>query len=238
MRNSKKQFFWGVALVGILSAGWAGCAKTGTTFTTSPVTYVSVLNQAPYGPTIDIYFNDTLATGSAGVASGSFSSKYSPIKPGNYDVKFKQNGTSTLIDEIPTSPYDTLSIYTFLLYNNPDKTVKAFKIKDDFSTISQTYANIRFFNLSPDAPSVDLFINDAAVQGATARNPADNVINTSFNAFQSLAPGSFNVKVKVAGKDSVLASQGTLTLIGGYVYTIFLSGPSTKLSLNVLQASY
>lgn len=235
MRNSKKQLFW-VAALGVLGAGWAACTKTGSSFTTTPVTYVSILNQAPYGPTADVYLNDTLATGTSGVGSGTFSSRYGSIRPGDYQVKFKKNGKDSLLDALPTSRFDTLNFYTLVLYNNPDHTVKALKIHDDFSQISQTSANYRFFNLSPDAANVDLFVNEVAVQ--TGRGPADNVIYDSFNAFSSTAPGTYTIKVKAAGKDSVLATLPNATMVGGNVYTIFLSGVTKNMSINVLQASY
>ena len=238
MRKSKQQFFWGATFFVILSAGLAGCTKTGSSFTTSPVTYITVMNQAPYAPTADIFFNDTLASGSNGIAPGVYSSKYGPLKPGSYEVKFKKHSSDSLMDVLTRSNYDTLGFYTLILYNDANKAAHAMKINDDFSRITQANANYRFFNLSPDAPSVDLYMNDAKVQ--QGRTTADNAGNNSNNDFTSAVPAVYNLKVKTAAGDSVMLNN--VNLLGGNVYTIFLSGvknaSANTLSINVLQASY
>src|ERR1700754_959282 len=96
MRNSKKQFFWGATFIVILAAGWVGCGKTGSTYTTSPVTYVTVMNEPHYGPTTDMYLNSQLATGT-GIAAGAYSTKYGALQPGSYKIDFKKNGSDSLL---------------------------------------------------------------------------------------------------------------------------------------------
>jgi hypothetical protein len=120
--------------------------------------------------------------------------------------------------------------------------INAAKITDNFSSTSQTTANYRFFNLSPDVPSCDLYFNGTLVQ--TQRTPADNVSNPLFDEFQTLSPNSYTIVAKVSGGDSVLATSSTnVDLSTGNVFTIFLSGTNTAaggnhLAINIMQAVF
>jgi len=242
MRNSKKQFFWVAAF---LAAGWAGCTKSGSSYTTSPVTYVTVMNEAPYGPAAtDVYLNNQLASGTAGIASGAYSTKYGPLQPGLYTIAFKKHGGDSLLSQIAGQQLlDTLGFYTMILYNDANKAVHSTLIHDDFSNISTASANYRFFNLSPDAPNVDFYLNSASTPTFSGRTSADNTSSENlaindFNKFQSTAASSYNLQVKVSGTDSVLATLNGQSLAGGNVYTIFLTGVANNMKINVLQASY
>jgi hypothetical protein len=242
-KGHRKGIAYGLVLLTLLTAGWAGCAKTGSSFTSSSVTYVSVLHMAPYAPATDIYLNGTLSSPVGGIAPSSSSNKYSALQPGNYDIQFKKTGTDSLMADIPASSYDTLHFYTLILYNTNagGGLVRAVKIADDFSTLSAASANYRFFNLSPDAPKVDLYLNGTAVQ--TSRASMDNVGYPGYNSFQQAGTGLSNsLQVKVAGSDSVLASLNNQDLEAGGVYTIFLSGvknsSTNNLNITVLPATY
>lgn len=217
------------------------CSKTGSSLSTTPITYLTLINETTYGAA-SVYLNDTLATPAGGIAAGTFSKKYGTISPGYYDVKFESASSGNLLSEIPSSDYDTLNFYTLILCNTAGgDTVQSFKVWDDFSTLSSTNANYRFFNLSPDEPKVDLYLNNAVV--SQNRTTADNASNNLYNAFQPTAAGTYSIVVKAAGKDSVIATLGqNVALTNGNAYTIFLSGnagsSNNPLQVNVLQATY
>jgi hypothetical protein len=238
MRKSHQQFFWSLICSLILAAGGVGCAKNGVSVGSGPVaTFVSVMNLAPYAPTVDVYLNDTLVSPPGGIPAGAYSTQYSQLRPNIYDVKFKKAGTDSLLDEIPASPFDTANYYTLVLYNTQPGggMVHAIRIHDDFSMVSPASANYRFLNLSPDAPRVDLYLDSTIIQ--SGRTPADNTANASLSIFQPIAPSIYNLRIKLSGTDSVLASLNAVPLTAGNVYTIFLSGKdqtSNSLSLNVL----
>lgn len=245
MRNNRQQLFWGsLALFCLTIEGWR-CSKAGSTQTTTAVTYVAVINAAPYGPSADIYLNGTLVSASGGVSPGTYSQEYATFAPGNYDVSFDKTGTDSVLYDIPSSPFDTASFYTMILYNaSPGGTgvIDAAKITDNYSSTSQTTANYRFFNLSPDVPSCDLYFNGTLVQ--MQRAPADNVSNLLYDQFQTLAPNSYTIVAKISGGDSVLATTSTgVDLSTGNVFTIFLSGTNTAaggnhLAINIMQEEF
>ena len=244
MRNSKKQFFWGATFFVILAAGWAGCAKTGSTYTTSPVAYVTVMNEAPYGPTTDIYLNSQLATGTTGIIAGAYSTKYGPVQPGSYKIEFKKNGSDSLLSTIASGApqlFDTLNFYTLIQYNDTTRAIQSMLIHDDFTSISTGNANYRFFNLSPDAHNVDFYINGESAGVSPTfgqRTTGDNAIYTNYNSFISTAPNAYNFEVRNHYTDSVIAYTTATNLIGGNVYTIFLAGTTNNFKINVLPASY
>jgi Domain of unknown function (DUF4397) len=241
MRNRSKQFYWPLLGLVLLVAGAGGCSKTGVSETIPAATYISVVNAAPYGPSVDLYLNDTLVSPSGGIPSGQYSTQYGNIRPGNYDVQFKADGSGTLLYDIPASAYDTNNFYTLITYNTArgGGSVQALKIHDDFSSVTSTSTYYRFFNLSPDAPAVDLYLNGTISQ--SQRAPADNLYNAIFDAFTAISPSTYNVQIKKAGTDSVLASATSVPLGAGDVYTIFLGGKyqsSDSLTISVLQASF
>jgi Domain of unknown function (DUF4397) len=244
MRNNRQQFFWGSLALFCLAVGGWRCSKAGSTQTSTAVTYVAVINAAPYGPAADIYLNGTVVSSSGGIPPGTYSQEYATFAPGNYAVSFDKTGTDSVLYDIPSSVFDTATFHTLILYNaSPGGTgvIDAATITDNFSMTSQTTANYRFFNLSPDVPSCDLYFNGTLVQ--TQRAPADNVSNSLYDQFQTLSPNSYTIVAKVSGGDSVLATSTGVDLSTGNVFTIFLSGTNTAaggnhLAINIMQAVF
>jgi hypothetical protein len=221
-----------------LTFAGSGCSKAGSTTTVSAVTYLTIIQGAPFSSAANVYLNDTLITPNA-FNPGTFSPKYGTIRPGSYAVKFKKSGTDSLFDQLASSPYDTLGFYTLLLYNNPtDKSAHALKIFDDFSGVSNNNTYYRFFNLAPDWPKVNFYIGSVLVQ--SNRTPADNTINNQLNTFNAVAAGPTVLTIKDANTDSVLVTSPSLTLASGTPYTIWITGTKAQnnLSISVLQAQY
>jgi hypothetical protein len=242
MRKSTRNLFSAASFLIILSTFGTSCSKTGSTLTTTPVTYLTLINEASYSGAVSVYLNDTLATTSGGIAAGTFSPRYGTIRPAIYDVKFEAATSGNLLSEIPASDYDTLNFYTLILYNTAGgASAQSVKVWDDFSTLSSINANYRFFNLSPDEPKVDLYLNNTIV--SSNRTIADNASNTLYNAFGPTPAGTYAMTVKAAGTDSVITTLSqNVAMTNGNAYTIFLGGQigssANPLQINVLQATY
>jgi hypothetical protein len=236
-----RTFGWATLCFAISAFIWTGCTKAGSSSTTvSTVTYLSVIHGAPYTPAATVYLNDTLVTQTTGVATGAYSPKYGTIRPGNYGVKWKKAGSDSLLDQLSASKYDTLNFYTLLLYNDPQtKAAHALKIFDDYSGVSNNNnAYYRFFNLSPEYPAVNVYLNGVLSQ--SSRHPADNATSDLLNQFQPVQAGAYVVKVTDAKNDSLIVQTGTVNLLSGNPYTIWVTGvPSQKnMSINVFQAQF
>jgi Domain of unknown function (DUF4397) len=244
--------YYCMVIVILMAGGLSGCLKSSVNENTNSVgsnAFISAMNLAFYSsPSIQIYLNDNVLTNP--MAPGSYSQTYFSITPGIYDTQFKTVGSTvssdSVLSDIPSSEYDSSGFYTLILFNSTiGGAAESVKIKDDFSTVSSTNSNYRFFNMCPDAPVVDLYFNTKIVQAA--RSVADNVTNTGYNAFQQVTPGTYTIQAKKAGTDSVVASVSNYTLSTQTAFTIFLSGkpttaspniPASSISINVLRASY
>jgi hypothetical protein len=242
MNKSFQQFApLAIVFLFVLFIGGSGCSKPGSSLSVNPVSYLSIINEATYTGTAQVYFDNTLITVQQGISAGTYSTQYGTIKPGTYDIKFVNATVDTVMGSIPGATFDTLNFYTLILYNpaGGGSASQAAKIWDDFSTISTVSTNYRFFNFCPDYPGVDLYLNNNLVQ--SGRTTADNVANQTLNSFQAINPGSYTVTVKKAGTDSVIATT-TGALLQGNAYTLFLGGniksTYTPVQISVLQASY
>jgi hypothetical protein len=228
----------GVSMTAVL---FSGCLKTGTNNTTSStnVSFVTLMNMAPYSSSTEVYFNDNKQTPI--IPTGSYSTTYGRVAPGNYDIKFKVASSDSVLSELPSSNYDSLGFYTLILYNpTASSAVSSMKVIDDFSNLSYTGANYRFFNLCPDYPTVDLYLNGAAAQNG--RFVGDNANSSYFNAFVPITAGGYAIQVKKAGTDSVIATISSVGLQQGNAYTVFLQGSlhntDDPVTLSILQAAY
>ncbi|MHA4807693.1 DUF4397 domain-containing protein [Flavitalea flava] len=240
MRKNKwtAAIYWTIIL-GILGLGFTGCAKSSSTSTNTVATFVTAMNLAPYAPSTEIYLNGSKST--VAIPSGSYLNGYSRLNPAIYDIQFKVAGSDSLLAQIPASIYDSVKFYTLLLYNTTvNGTAKAAKIADDFSNITTASGFYRFFNMCPDAPLVDFYLNTTVSD--PNRAVADNVSRTSLNLFKPVNPASYTLKVKVAGTDSVLATMTDFNPAAANAYTIFFTGKpnntTNPLSIKVFRAVY
>src|SRR6202012_652760 len=106
--------------------------------------------------------------------------------------------------------------------------------RDTINRPADGKASIRFVNLSPDAPSVDLAIQGGAVL----------ITNKAYKGYSTFVPEtgntSYNFEVRQHGTNTVLATLSNISLNSSYVYTIWLGGLATplnatdKLSLNII----
>ena len=238
----KKGMFYKLLVLGLVIGGLSGCVKSGSNYTSNnnAVTFLTVMNLT--ANPVDIYFNGTKASSASGVAAGFFDQRYEQLAPGAYDIEFKALGKDSLLGGVPSTLYDSLDFNTLILYNKAGSaTTSAVRIVDDYSTISPTAANYRFFNMCPDAPAVDLYIGSTTA-AQTGRTTADNVNNTGYDAFQPITPGSYNITVKKANSDSVIATASGVSMAAQTAQTIFLQGhagnTANPVALKVLVASY
>jgi len=195
------------------------------------------MNLAPYGDSANIYFGGNEYPGGA-IPIGSYSNSYFKVASGTYDVDFKTPTTDSLLAEIPSSTFDSLGFYTILTYNDSaNGAVKAAKITENFSNITNDSAYFRFFNMSPDVASVDLYINGTKVQ--SSRAPADNILNTFLNNFQGIPGGYYTIVAKLAGTNTMVGTTLTVSFQSGQVFTIFLEelhgAAGNSFSLAILQ---
>jgi len=106
-----------------------------------------------------------------------------------------------------------------------------FLLTDSISHPAAGKAAVRFVNVSPDAPAVDLAVKDSAAF----------IVNKAFKGFSSFMPKdgnkSYTFEVRQHGTNTVLATLSNVTLNSGLIYTIWFHGlASTTVAENQLKA--
>ncbi|MFN8354765.1 MAG: DUF4397 domain-containing protein [Spirosomataceae bacterium] len=103
----------------------------------------------------------------------------------------------------------------------------------DFLTSVQPAAGarVKFYHAAPDAPGVDIFVNDQKFSGVLTTPPAAAGSITYFNSFPNvdygtIAAGTAKVKVQTATSPAVAVLSADLPIEDGKFYSVFAYGIS------------
>ncbi|MFI5161385.1 MAG: DUF4397 domain-containing protein [Sphingobacteriales bacterium] len=200
-----------VCLLSLLSS----CLKSNPSLVNPPIALVSFFQASPDEPSLDVYFNNNRVNWNP-VSYGSGLDYFNAFA-GARTVNFYLQNTMTKVysDTLTLKPSGVYSLFLVNTPANPGIVV----LKDTINQPAANTASIRFVDLSPDAPTVDLALNDSV-----------KVSNKSFKGASSFIPvagnKTYSFQVLKKGTTTVLASLSNITLTSGYVYTIMLTGLS------------
>jgi len=103
------------------------------------------------------------------------------------------------------------------------KSTKLLVVEDDLKAPETDKANIRFINLSPGAPALDLTVQGTDAPLFTAKAFKE------FTTFTSIAPSNtYTFQVKNTGSTTVRATLPAVKIEKGKIYTIWAKGLSSK----------
>jgi hypothetical protein len=172
-----------------------------------------VVNASPSAGTFNFYAGTSKINSAALPFLGTV--PYFQIAPGATTVKFT-NASSIESLLTKTITLEAEKPYSFFLINDVPQ-LDGILIKDDLSPTSTDKAFIRFINLSPNAPALDLVQTGGSVL----------ISDKSFKAVSDFVLAdaksySFDLKDKVTGE--IVATLKDITLIAGKMYTIAACG--------------
>ncbi|TCC93900.1 DUF4397 domain-containing protein [Pedobacter frigiditerrae] len=219
--TSKKSFLnkFYLAIVLFSAISFSSCKKD--TPVETAFTAVSVFNASPTFSTYDVYLNDSKANAAALPFGGGLN--YAKVSPGTYNIKFTTSGRpESLLTKSITLLQNTY--FSYFLINRPTG-LDGLLLTDDLSATSSTNAFVRFINLSPDAPALDLVIN----AGATITT---NKLFKEASTYTSLTAGTFTFDIKDKATGNVLASLPGSVIAAGFHYTIIARGLVTPANSN------
>lgn len=205
-----------------------GCLKNDIKVDNTPRTFAMLAHMALYSPRAVMYFDDNTQASNVINVMG-ISAAYSALQPGSYKISFKKEASDSLIASTAgTVLFDSSKFYTIFTYSNYDSTTRLSVTNDDFSAITNTNCLIRFFQLSPEMQSVDVYIND--VKAWSERSLADHEIFSAYRKFDVFSPRQADIKITVADEpENVLATLNNQTFNAQGAYTIWFSGNSSNL---------
>lgn len=179
----------------------------------------SVYNVSPSFSTYDIYVNNTKFNSAALPFGGGV--KYAQTPSGTYTAKLTVAGeTNSLYEkpfEVKTNVINTLYI------TGVTPNFESIYTTDDYPNSSVSKSYVRFINLSPDAPALDLVIKD----GSTI---ATNKAYKTYSSFIEMEPGSKTFDIKTTTGSTTKATIEATTLAAGRFYTIISRGKVTPAS--------
>lgn len=181
--------------------------------------YVRFINASPTLATYNVYLDDNKINSAAIPFGGTIS--YKPYIAGGHTVKFTY---ATTIDALLTKSFNLTGnqIHTVFLTGRAND-MDIFMVIDDASVSSDTKAFVKFINLSPDAPALDLDVKGGAnlVKGKTYKTAS---------AFVQVDPKTYDLEIKDASGVVKTTLTGVEMAKGRY-YTVVSRGlltPSTN----------
>ena len=198
-----------ICLVLLLSS----CLKDNTPNYAPPAALVSFFQASPDETALDLYFNNNKVN--FGPISYGTGLDYFRAYAGLRTVNFYTYGVMNKVfsDTLTIKPNN---VYSLFLTNKPNQP-ELVLLNDTISQPPANMASIRFVDLSPDAPHVDLVLNNNT-----------EVANKAYKGVSSFLPvtgnTTYNIQVKQTGTSTVLATLNSITLNTNLVYTIIFSG--------------
>lgn len=198
-----------------LSAALVSCSKDDDNTPQQQISTLSVIHASPTTEKFD-YFVDTKKANTADFAYTN-KADYTNVTSGNRKVIITKKGLTAplLSDTMTLKP----SIGYSLFVVDRVETLKYLLLKDDLTKPAAGKARIRFVNVSPDAPALNL-----AIAGVTA-DVFTNKVFKQYSAFESINAAdkvTFNVKNKETG--AVEATIADVKIESGKIYTIWVKG--------------
>ena len=177
----------------------------------------SVYNVSPTFTTYDAYLNGSKLNSAALPFGGG--TKYAQFNQGTYEAKFTVAGA---LEPVYTKSAISIgnSAFSTLYLTGTAGNFDGLLLQDDIGNFTIEKSYVRFINLSPDAPALDLKIKD----GATITT---NKAYKGYSGFVAVDPGAKVFEIKDAITGTVKATLESTTLAKTSFYTVISRGKIT-----------
>jgi len=233
--KNRKSILAFIFILGLPVLLFTSCVKQATnTYTSTPVAGLAFIQASPDQPSVDLFVNNSRYNTTPIPYGTSYS--YLTINAGKIPIAVYNDATMKAI-VADTIQFDKNIPYSLFLVNTVSHP-QLFVLADTLVKPATGDAGIRFINLSPDAPAVDLVIKDGAAL-------ASNMSFKQHSVFSPLLGNTlYTLEVHAAGTSTVLATIPSFKYQAGYVYTIWFHGlaagttNSNKLAADVFLNGY
>lgn len=189
------------------------CMRQYAQMTRQPYSYLRLLHAAPGAPPVDVYANNSLIA--SGLPYKGFT-EYLQILPGTYHIQLFGAGTTgpVLLDTVIEIPGQ--SINTAAVIGTPS----SLSIRTFFETvvqIPQGQLYLRFANLVPDGPDMDLVLSN----GTELFSDVSFAMATNYT---QIPAGTYIFYIQQSGTARSLLYVPNIQLLPGRFYTIYAVG--------------
>jgi len=193
----------------------SSCLKTNNSETAPPTALLTVIQASPDEPALDFFLNGDRANANP-LVFGTGIDYFSAIV-GQRTANFYVDGSTGAAVATAQVTLQQNMAYSLFLDNIPTKPGILF-LADTLVKPAGGKAGLRFVDLSPDAPAVDL-----AIQGGVTITT-----HKSFEGYTAFLPvtgqSNFTLQVLKSGTSTVLATLSNVSLTNGYLYTVMFEG--------------
>lgn len=197
---------------------------------------IRFLHGSPDAPAVDIKLDN--GNGLAVFENAAFGSigDYVEVAGGSYTFAVTATGTTSEVVIFEPITVTVGSVYTVVAHGTLDDSdahdfaVRVFIDSNDgnmYADLIPATAQVMVVHASPDAPGVDLLIDDAVINMMALESP-DNT------GYLTLGSGTHSVKVNVSGTSSTVISAD-LFFGGEEAYTVFASNDVAQIEALVLE---
>ncbi len=196
----------------LTTVGLSSCKKEEPT-EAPDASYIRFVNASPTLGTYNIFFNDKKVNTAAIPFGGTVS--YGLYTAGSHTVKYTTatNATAILTKQITLGASQIQTAYLI----DKDANLDVLLVVDDASVTSTTKAFVKFINLSPDAPALNLDVK------AGANLVKDRTYKTG-SAFIQVDPKTYDFDIKDAATGAVKTTLTGIEMTAGRYYTIISKG--------------
>lgn len=189
-------------------------------------TRLRVVHGAPMAPAVDVYLTapDADLNASAAVGTFAFGGDLGPVDvpAGEYQIRVAVAGSTEEIafDSGPIALEDGGNLLVTAVENTLTGTNPVNLVIQDGAGSTEllsvgTPADVRVVHDSPDAPNVDVIVNDNFAQPLVS-----DLAYPNFTPFVNVAPDTYNVKVVDSATQTVAVIDVDLTLMAGVRYDV------------------
>lgn len=203
-------------LVAILTM--MSCSKSDST----PQGKIMAIHASPDAPGVDLLI-DNVKKNTAALTFPN-NSGYVTVNQGTRNIKINVAGTNTTVinANLDVAANGNYSVFAY----NRVASIGAIAVSDNLAAPAAGKAHIRFFHLSPDAPTVDVGVLNGTTFTPVFSNRSFET-QTTASANQGFTPvnaGTVTLQVRVSGTTSAALTIPGVTLADGKIYTIFARG--------------
>ena len=185
-----------------------------------PKTRLIIFNASPDANSFDVILN-----GFPTLTNVSYPERtnYLSIPPGTYHMTIPFTNQPEIKLSDATIDFRSGLNYTLLAVDYASK-MKLTLITDNLKA-SDTAASVRFFQLSPNAPYVNIALNDSIHKGFSYRQFNDEASIISNANFRLQSSGTYTIKaITTDSSKTILDSLPNIPFYNGKIYTIYLKG--------------
>ncbi len=208
--NFKKLSVFALLSIGALTI--QSCSKGNAPV--QEVAFVNITNTSPTPATFNIFIDQSIINQGAVPFGGN--TGYLRIPAGDHSIKFTTASNEPVITK--SLSFENNSVTSLFLIGKPAN-AEYFTVKDQLGSVTSSKAFVRFINLSPDAPSLDLTEKDGEII------ISNNAYKTA-SAFKEIDPKSyvFQFKKTNAGPEMERGTLESFEFKAGISYTVIALG--------------